>query len=184
MDLISKYDDQNSADGEDSEQILRTKIQNEQLKNELKCLKESVEENKSMAKDMKSLKESHDQLLKKFQDLENLVISQNQKKTQNEQGTQSNRNSENIRIIKEPNFKHPFCFEQLPKKLKLEDQIEEIQRLNQVIKDLREQNSKLSMKNAKLSKEYAKISKNNKGHCFPCECVQPRVQKIKKKHTC
>ena len=150
MDSNSKHVKQSSADVEDSEQIVGSKIQNEQLKNELKCLKESVEENRSMLIDMKSLKESHDHLLKKFQDLEKFVISQNQNKTQNEQGAQSNSNSGNVGIDEEPNFENPFCFEQPLKKLKLEDQSEEIQRLNQIIKDLKEDNSKLSKMNAKL----------------------------------
>ena len=127
MDSNSKHVSQNSVDVEDSEQVLGTKIQNEQLKNELKCLKDFIEENKSMANDMKSLKESHDHLLKKLQDLEMLVISQNQMKTQNEKGAQSNSNSGNVGIDEEPNFENPFCFEQPLKKLKLEDQSEEIQ---------------------------------------------------------
>ena len=153
MDSKPKHINQNSADVEDSEQILGSKIQNEQLKNELKCLKESVEENRSMLNDMKSLKESHDHLLKKFQDLEKFVISQNQNKTQNEQGKQSNSNSEKLGNDEEPNFENPFCFEQPPKKIKLEDQSEEIQRLNQIINDLKEDNSKLSKMNAKLVTE-------------------------------
>ena len=153
MDSNSKLVNQNLADVEDSEEILGTKIQNEQLKNELKCLKESVEENKSMANDLKRLKESHDHLLKKVNDLEKLVISQNQNKTQNEQGIQSTSNSEKVGNDEEPNYENPFCFEQPLKKIKLEDQSEEIQKLNQVIKDLKEENSTLTVKNTKLSKQ-------------------------------
>ena len=155
MDSNSKHVNQNSGDIEDSEQVLGTKIQNEQLKNELKCLKEPVEENRSMLNDMKSLKESHDLLMKKFQDLEKLVI---QNKTQIEQGMQSNRNSGND---KEPNFENPFCFEQPLKKIKLEDQSEEIQRLNLVIKDLKEENLKLSNENAMLIGNYVLTSNTN-----------------------
>ena len=127
------------------------KIENEQLKNVLNCSKESVEEIRSMLNDVKSLKQSHDHLLKKFQDLEKLVMSQNQNKTQNEQGAHSNRNSGNY---EEPNFENPFCFEQPLKKIKLEDQSEEIQRLNQIIKDLKEDNLKLSYENTMLTKDY------------------------------
>ena len=156
-----------------------------------------------LANYVKSLKESHDNLLKKVNDLEKLMVSQNQNKPQNELGMQSNSNSENVGNDEEPNFENPFCFEQPLNKIKLEDQSEEIQKLNQVIKDLKEENltltvkytklskqneemqiqseamiknlkeenskltmenSKVSVENAKLSKENAKISKNDKSH--------------------
>ena len=58
--------------------------------------------------------------------LKSLVMSQNQEKPQKEQET-------------DPNFNNPFCFEvPLKKKIKLEDQSDEIQKLNQTIKDLKE----------------------------------------------
>ena len=166
-----------------------------------------------LANYVKSLKESHDNLLKKVNDLEKLMVSQNQNKPQNELGMQSNSNSENVGNDEEPNFENPFCFEQPLNKIKLEDQSEEIQKLNQVIKDLKEENStltvkytklskqneemqiqseamiknlkeenskltmensKVSVENAKLSKENAKISKNGESHlalyqCFQCD---------------
>ena len=53
----------------------------------------------------------------------------------------------------ETNFENQFAFdheEYAPKKIKLEDQSEEIEKLNQIIKDLREKNSKLSKENAAL----------------------------------
>ena len=162
-----------------------------------------------LANYVKSLKESHDNLLKKVNDLEKLMVSQNQNKPQNELGMQSNSNSENVGNDEEPNFENPFCFEQPLNKIKLEDQSEEIQKLNQVIKDLKEENStltvkytklskqneemqiqseamiknlkeenskltmensKVSVENAKLSKENAKISKNDKSHLGLYQC--------------
>ena len=157
MDSYSEQVNQYSADVGHSDQLLETKIQNEQLKNELKCMKESVEEIKSVSND---LKESHDNLLKKVNDLETLVISQNQNKAQHEQRTQSNSNSENVGNNRESNFENPFCFEQPLKKIKLEDQSEDIQRLNQVIKDLKEENQKLSNENTRYCNENAMLTKD------------------------
>ena len=117
-----------------------------------------------LANYVKSLKESHDNLLKKVNDLEKLMVSQNQNKPQNELGMQSNSNSENVGNDEEPNFENPFCFEQPLNKIKLEDQSEEIQKLNQVIKDLKNDNSKLSSENGKLSQaneDYKEAQKQN-----------------------
>ena len=158
MDSYSEQVNQYSADVGHSDQLLETKIQNEQLKNELKCMKESVEEIKSVSND---LKESHDNLLKKVNDLETLVISQNQNNAQHEQRTQSNSNSENVGNNKESNFENPFCFEQPLKKMKMEGESEEIQKLNQIIKDLKEDNLKLQTETVKLSKANEEVQKQN-----------------------
>ena len=85
----------------------------------------------------------------------NLVMSQNQNqnKSQNEQEIGTANNAD------EPNFEQPS------KKIKFEDQSEEIQRLNQVIKDLKEDNSKLSKMNAELvtkNDHLEKVKKQNK----------------------
>ena len=117
-----------------------------------------------LANYVKSLKESHDNLLKKVNDLEKLMVSQNQNKPQNELGMQSNSNSENVGNDEEPNFENPFCFEQPLNKIKLEDQSEEIQKLNQVIKDLKNDNAKLSSENGKLSQaieDYKDLQEQN-----------------------
>ena len=140
-----------------AEQNLVTKVQeeNDQLKNELKILKESQNE-----------------LKKSFQDLTDLVMSQNQNKPQNDQETTSNngsvenenQNSAGSDNTDEPYFENPFEFERPLKKIKLEDQSEEIQKLNQVIKDLKEGNLKLQKEVAKLSKandDYEEVQKQN-----------------------
>ena len=101
---------------------------------------------KKLANDQKSLKKLHDNLLKRVNDLEN------QNKPQN------------VGNEEESNFENPFCFEQPLKKIKLEDQSEEIQKLNQVIKDLKNDNSKLSSENGKLSQaneDYKEAQKQN-----------------------
>ena len=85
----------------------------------------------------------------------NLVMSQNQNqnKSQNEQefGTANNAD--------EPNFEQPS------KRIKFEDQSGEIQRLNQIVKDLKEDNSKLSKMNTELvtkNDHLEKVKKQNK----------------------
>ena len=55
-------------------------------------------------------------------------------------------------------FENPFGFEETPKKIKLEDQSHEIQRLNQVIKDLKEE---LWESNSKHCKKYVKLFLDN-----------------------
>ena len=110
MESNSKNVNQDSADVGDSEQILGTKVQNEQLK---------------------TLMESNNDIQKSLHDLKNLVMSQNQNqdKSQNFQGIGTTNNCDHV---EEPNFEQP------PKRIKLDDQSEEIQRLNQVINDLKE----------------------------------------------
>ena len=86
----------------------------------------------------------------------NLVISQNQNKSQNGQGADPiNENSGNA---EETDFNPPA------KKIRLEDQNEEIERLNQVIKDLKNDNAKLSSENGKLShaiEDYKDVQEQN-----------------------
>ena len=134
MESNSKNVNQNSADVEDSEQILGTKVQNEQLK---------------------TLMESNNDIQKSLHDLKNLVMSQNQNqdKSQNFQGIGTTKNYDHV---EETNF------EQHQKRIKLDDQSEEIQRLNQVINDLKEDNSKLSNMNAKLLTENDHLQKVQK----------------------
>ena len=82
-----------------------------------------------------------------FADLKNFVISQNNDQPQNEQETESN--NENAKGIKLE---------------KIEDYVEELQKLNQINKDLKKDNLKLSNENTKLSKEnedYEKMQKQN-----------------------
>ena len=134
MNTYSKNFNQNSADVENSEQILGTKIQNEPFK----CLMESNNDNTIP-----------------HHDLKNLVMSQNQNqnKSQNEQQIGTVNNAD------EPNFEQPS------KKIKFEDQSGEIQRLNQIIKNLKEDNSKLSKMNAELvtkNDHLEKVKKQNK----------------------
>ena len=54
-----------------------------------------------------------------------------------------------------------FTFEQTLKKIKSEDQGDEIRKLNQIIKDLKEENLKLSLQNAELYKENAILKYGN-----------------------
>ena len=150
-----------NQDPVNAEQYLVTKVQeeNDQLKNELKILKESLNE-----------------LKKSFQDLKELVMSQDQNKPQNEQETTNNENveNENKKYARSDNtdelvFENPFEFEKPLKKIKLEDQSEEIQKLNQVIKDLKEGNLKLQTENIKLSKandDYEEVEKTTI-ECYP-----------------
>ena len=81
--------------------------------------------------------------------LKSLVMSQNQEKPQKEQET-------------DPNFNNPFCFETpLKKKIKLEDQSDEIQKLNQTIKDLKENALKQSQIIKNLKEDNLKLCKEN-----------------------
>ena len=110
-----------------SEQLLETKIEdeNEHLKNEVKSLKESLTALKNYV------------TKKSFDDLKNLVMSENQNKSQNKKRIGSNNNSATSGNEEEINV------ENQSKKVKLEDPSEEVETLNQIIKDLREDNSKL-----------------------------------------
>ena len=114
------------------------------------------EETEQLKNDFKLLMTSQNELKKSFQDLMNLVMSQNQNKSQNEQGADPI--NENSRHAEETDFNPPA------KKIRLKDQNEDIQRLNQVIKDLENDNSKLSSENGKLSKaieDYKDLQEQN-----------------------
>ena len=108
-----------------------------------------MKDKETWANDLKNLNESQSYIKKSMEDLKDLVLSQNQGKPQ----------SANARK-EEPNIETQFCFEQPLKKIKLEDQSEEIQRLNQVIKDLKDDNLKLSEKNTKIAKDYEEMKKD------------------------
>ena len=85
----------------------------------------------------------------------NLLITENYAQNEpNEKVTRSNHDSANAGNDEQ----NSFCFEQPVKKIKMEDQNGEIQRLTQIIKDLKDNNSKLSVENTKLSTEIAKLS--------------------------
>ena len=145
---------QTPADFENNGKLLESKTQNEQLKNELWRLKEFTKDRETMKNDLKTLKETQSDIKKSIEDLKNKVMSQNQNKTQNVQGIGSNNDSANAGNEEQ----NSFCFEQPVKKIKMEDQNGEIQRLTQIIKDLKDNNSKLSVENTKLSTEIAKLS--------------------------
>ena len=117
------------------EKLLETKIEdeneNEHLKNEVKSLKESLTALKNFV------------TKKSFDDLKNLVMSENQNKSQNKKRIGSNNNSATSGNVEEINVENQYCFENPSKKIKLEDPSEEVETLNQIIKDLREDNSKL-----------------------------------------
>ena len=141
------------------------------------------EENDQLKNELKILNESQDEVKKSFKDLKNLVMSQNQQKLHSEQeNTSDNENTstgdedQNCAVIEkfslkiftenteEPEFEIPFEFERPTKKIKLEDQNEEIPKLKQVIEDLRKDVMKLSEENATLSKanvEYEEKQKQN-----------------------
>ena len=130
-------------------ELLGTKIQNEQLNN---------------------LMESNNDIKKSLQDLKNLVMSQSQDKSQNVQCIGTTINFDNA---EEPNFEQPS------KRIKLEGQSEEIESLNQVIKDLKEDNLKLSSMNAKLFTENENFKKLQK----QSEATVKKLRKLKKKQS-
>ena len=112
------------------------------------------EESDQLKNDLKILNESQDEVKKSFQDLKNIVMSQNMNKPHSErESTSANENTEdenqNFTVTE---FENAFEFEMPVKKIKLEDQNEEIQKLKQVIEDLRKDVMKLSEENATLSK--------------------------------
>ena len=144
-----EYLNQNYADVEDSVQIVGTKIQNEQWK---------------------TLMESNNDIKKSLHDLKNLVMSQSQDKSQNVQCIGTTINCDNA---EEPNFEQPS------KRIKLEGQSEEIESLNQVIKDLKEDNLKLSSMNAKLFTENENFKKLQK----LSEAMVKKLRKVKKKQS-
>ena len=143
---------QNQVDVGNYAELLEANVQNELLKNELRSLKESLKDKENMKNDLKQINESQNDIKKSMEDLKAVVLSQNQSKPQ-----RANAGKEG-----EPNIKTQFCFEfeQPLKKIKLEDQSEEIQRLNQVIKILKEDNLKLSEKNTKISKDAEEMKKD------------------------
>ena len=68
----------------------------------------------------------------------------------------------NIGNTADPEFVNPFGFEQPMKKIKLEDQISEIERLNEIIKNLKEENIKLNKKVSEFTdvrEEFLKLQK-------------------------
>ena len=139
------------------------KDENEVLKNKVKGLKNKL----------KNLKKSHEDLKTSFEDFKNIVqeklSSQNhQNIPQNEKGIEI---SNNVHNSAEPfrekvemdhsDFQNPYSFEQPMKKIKSEygndgvvrvqDQSAEIQRLNEIIKKLKEENVKLIKDNRNLT---------------------------------
>ena len=134
MNSNSENLNQNSVDVEDSVQIVGTKIQHEQWK---------------------TLMESNNDIKKSLNDLKNLVMSQSQDKSQNVKCIGTTIHCDNA---EEPNFEQPS------KRIKLEGQSEEIQRLNQIIEYLKEDNLKLSNMNAKLvsvNDHFVKVQQQN-----------------------
>ena len=141
------------------------KLQNEQksveenkhLKNEFKSLKDSFEELKNSVtsqnqdqpkneqeiesnNEIEQLKNKFKSLKDSFKELKNSVTSQNQDEPQNEQETKSN--NESAKEIKLE---------------KVEGHVEEVPKLNQIIKDLKIDNLKLSKEN----EGYVKVQKQN-----------------------
>ena len=143
---------QNQVDVGNYAELLEANVQNELLKNELRSLKESLKDKENMKNDLKQINESQNDIKKSMEDLKAVVLSQNQSKPQ-----RANAGKEG-----EPNIKTQFCFEfeQPLKKIKLEDQSEEIQRLNQIVKDLKDDNLKLSEKNTKILKDAEEMKKD------------------------
>ena len=73
-----------------------------------------------------------------------------------------NENPGNFGNTAEPEFVNPFGFEQPMKKIKLEDQSSEIERLNEIIKNLKEENIKLNKKVSEFTdvrEEFLKLQK-------------------------
>ena len=118
-------------------ELLEAKVQNEILKNELWRLKESIKDKETLKNDLKKLNESHNDIKESIEDLKNIVIFQNQSRPQ----------SANVGTDQKSNIETQFCFQQPLKNIMFEDQSEAIQRLNQFIKNLKEDNLKLSEKN-------------------------------------
>ena len=153
---------QNHADGGNYGELLEAKVQNELLKNELQKLKESIKDKETMTNDLKNLNESHNDFKKSLEEFKDVVKSQNQNKTQNEQEIGSNSNSANAGNDEQ----NPFCFEQPLKKMKMEGESEEIQKLNQIIKNLKKDNLKLSKRNEEMQTQNETMIKNLKEDCL------------------
>ena len=75
-------------------------------------------------------------------------------KIENQNDNKNVSNTEDINVDQ-------FAFEQTLKKIKSEDQGDEIRKLNQIIKDLKQENLKLSLQNAELYKENAILKYGN-----------------------
>ena len=144
-------------------ELFESKVHNELLKNELQMLKESIKDTQSLKNDLKNINESQNDIKKSLEEFKDVVKSQNR----NEQRIGSNSDSANTGNDEQ----NPFCFEQPLKKIKLEDQSEEIQRLIEVVKDLKEDNLNLSKEKTKISEENGNLSKHNEEMLNQIEAV-------------
>ena len=113
-------------------------------------------ENDNLKNELKILKESQNEMKKSFQDLKNLMMAKNHNKPQIELETNSNDISENqsqnstvVIDAEEPDFEYEYEFEWPIKKFELAGQ-SEVQKLKQVITDLKKDNLYLSQENAIL----------------------------------
>ena len=116
----------------------------------------------SLQKEVEELKNEVKSLKGSFGDLKNFVMTQSQEKVQTESDTVSIKNHlcfepkskkiklEKQRIKQETVINTDNHFEQPLKKVKLEDQSEEIVKLNHVIKNLKDKVVKLQMENCDL----------------------------------
>ena len=123
-----------------------------------KALKNEVNKLKSKCDD---LEKSHEDLKRSFDDLKNFVeekvCSQNQFNKPKKESRIEILNKNHAKDVVEmdnSDFQNPYSFEQPMKKIKSEyvnDQSAEIQRLNEVIRKLKEENVKLIKDNRNLS---------------------------------
>ena len=170
----------NSSSSDDSsEEDQGKKSESDNLKVAVSSLKTSVheinEENKSLKNELKTLKKSHEDLKKSQEDLKNFVMSKNQKEKEHENAENENPNiAEVVGNAEEPNVTNEFAFDRPSKKIKLEkveDHVEQLDKLNQIITDLKNENSKLSEENGamknlekenqKLKQEIEKMQREN-----------------------
>ena len=135
-----------------------SKNENQDPENDEKPLVAKLQaENDNLKNELKILKESHNEIKKSFIDLKNIMMSKNHNKPQIEQETNSNnaiienqnQNSAKIIDAEEPDFEYEYEFEWPVKKIWLKDE-SEVQKLNQVITDLKKDNLYLSQENAIL----------------------------------
>ena len=129
----------------------KSHAETEQLKNELKSLKDSFEGLKNIVLSQNQDQPKNEQETESNKELKNSVTSQNQDQLKNEQETDSN--NENAKEIKLE---------------KVEDHVEELLKLNQILKDLKKDNSKLAKEIERkdsvienLKEELLKLSKEN-----------------------
>ena len=125
----------------------------------------------SLQKEVEELKKEVKVLKGSFGDLKNFVMTQSQDKVQTDSNAVSIKNRfcieskpkktnlGNQRIKQETDTNTDHNFEQPLKKVKLEDQSEEIEKLNQIVKNLKEDIVKLQMENYDL-KNYGSQSEN------------------------